>query len=164
MTRLGPGWLCQPKLPPGAIVFCRTWRSEIPLVLIRAFQNLVGVPGLMSVLTLVSMSVKRPTPIVDVVTLSGGVARAGTTINAALTSAPMAAMAARVRVRWTFIAAPLDRADGRPTRPWHGGAGTARRTRAGSAPPAGRPDSRSQGCERGRARQPPRPAPCSGSG
>ena len=22
ITRLGPGWLCQPKVPPGAIVFC----------------------------------------------------------------------------------------------------------------------------------------------
>src|SRR4029450_1372459 len=44
-------------------------------------------------------------------------------------SAPTAPLAGRMRLRWTFIACPLVRADGRPTRPWHGCGGTARRTR-----------------------------------
>src|SRR4051794_6252931 len=35
---LGPGWLCQPELPPGAILTSRTSRSEVPFVLSRDFQ------------------------------------------------------------------------------------------------------------------------------
>jgi hypothetical protein len=34
ITRLGPGWLCQPKVPPGAIVFAGR-RVGSPFVLIR---------------------------------------------------------------------------------------------------------------------------------
>src|SRR6266851_8134072 len=39
-TRLGPGCECQPKLPPGAILFSRIQTSDSPLVLIRACQLL----------------------------------------------------------------------------------------------------------------------------
>src|SRR5215211_169844 len=105
MTRLGPGWLCQPKVPPGAIVFCSTWRSEAPLVLSLAFQA--------PVLTWVSIASKRPVAMGMVVTPEGGVACAGRMISAAPMSAPAAAMAVRVRLRWTFIAAPFVGADGR---------------------------------------------------
>jgi hypothetical protein len=110
MTRLGPGWRCQPKVPPGAIVFCSTWRSELFLVWIRDFQNLVGVPGLMSVLALASISAKRPTPRMVVVTPEGGVACAGSMSSAAATrptTAAMAAMAPRMGGRWRFIAPPV---------------------------------------------------------
>src|SRR5262247_1601466 len=39
MTKLGPRWLCQPSAPPGGIVTCTTWRSDIPFVLILACQS-----------------------------------------------------------------------------------------------------------------------------
>jgi hypothetical protein len=65
------------------------------------------------VLIFVSIASKRPVAIGVVVTPEGGVASAGTTINAAPMSAPTAAMAVRVRLRWTFIAAPFVGADGR---------------------------------------------------
>src|SRR5690242_21768276 len=38
ITMPGPGWLCQPELPPGAILTSRTSTSEDPLVLTRDFQ------------------------------------------------------------------------------------------------------------------------------
>jgi hypothetical protein len=52
-----------------------------------------------------------------VVTPEGGVARAGSISSAAATSAPTTATAATMRVRWTFIAAPFLRTEGRTTRP-----------------------------------------------
>src|SRR5215212_9449095 len=87
------------------MVFCSTWRSDAPLVLSLAFQA--------PVLIFVSIASKRPVAIGVVVTPEGGVASAGTTINAAAMSAPTAAMAVRVRLRWTFIASPFVGADGR---------------------------------------------------
>jgi hypothetical protein len=58
----------------------------------------------------------------------------------------------------------FNRTNGRLTRPWHGGGGTARRTDSWSAPPAGRPGTPGRGCGRGRTRRPPPPAECRGSG
>src|SRR5262247_2885777 len=52
MTKLGPRWLCQPSAPPGGIVTCTTWRSDIPFVLIWACQS--------SLLALVWISSKCP--------------------------------------------------------------------------------------------------------
>src|SRR5947207_15507175 len=68
MTRLGPGCECQPKDPTGAIEYCRTWRSESPLVLTRACQagETVFAP----------ISSNCPTAKVVVVTPEGGVASA----------------------------------------------------------------------------------------
>src|SRR5574341_1731274 len=50
MTKLGPRWLCQGSAPPGGIVTCTTWRSEIPFVLIWACQSplLAQVPPLLA--------------------------------------------------------------------------------------------------------------------
>src|SRR6266852_4181877 len=101
ITRLGPGWLCQPNVPPGAIVFCRTWRSETPFVLIRACQKSVAVPELMSVFVVASMSSKRPTPIVVVVTRRGVVARTVPAYNA-----PPAAQARRAQSHFLFMSPP----------------------------------------------------------
>src|SRR3954453_23682487 len=39
ITMLGPGWRCQPELPPGAILTSRTSRFEVPFVLSRDFQS-----------------------------------------------------------------------------------------------------------------------------
>jgi hypothetical protein len=62
---------------------------------------------LTSVLAVASMLVNRPTPSMLVVTPEGGVACAGSMSRAAATSAPTAAMAARMRLGWIFTAAPF---------------------------------------------------------
>src|SRR6185503_6936990 len=74
ITRLGPVWLCQPKVPPGATVFWMTYRCEGPLVLIMAFQKSLETPGLRSVLANTSMSSNVPFAIVTDVTPDCGVA------------------------------------------------------------------------------------------
>src|SRR5438094_2797725 len=101
MTRLGPGWLCQPNVPPGTIVFCRTWRSVTPFVLIRACQKSVAVPALTSVFVVASMSLKRPIPMVVVVTPRGVVAR---TVPA-YTATP-AVQARRAQTHFLFMSPP----------------------------------------------------------
>ena len=68
MTRLGPGWLCHPNVPPGAIVFSSMWTSVAPLVLMRAFQISRLRPGFTSVRAAASMLSNRATPRMTVVT------------------------------------------------------------------------------------------------
>ena len=65
-TKLGPGWLCHPNDPPGAILFERTWRSEAPVMLIFEAQA--------PTLPLVLKGLSFPTPNVVGVTPDGGVA------------------------------------------------------------------------------------------
>jgi len=40
ITRLGPGCECQPKDPPGTMMFCNIQTSDSPFVLMRACQLL----------------------------------------------------------------------------------------------------------------------------
>src|SRR4051812_4113236 len=97
MTRLGPGWLCQPNVPLGAMMFSTMWTSVAPLTLIRARQRSFLGPGSTSVLAEALMPSKRAMTGDQggLVTPEGGVARAGTT-----TSAAVAAAAARAIPAW----------------------------------------------------------------
>src|SRR5438552_1642429 len=66
ITKLGPGWLCQPKVPPGAILFSRTWMSVAPVVVICALHA--------PILPFVSMAPNLPIPNTVGFTPEGGVA------------------------------------------------------------------------------------------
>src|SRR5207247_761876 len=77
MLRLGPGWLCQPKFPPGATRLSVVMTSVSPFVRRLSFQS--------PVLRLTSTGGRLPTPIVVLVTPLAGVARV-TPANAATPS------------------------------------------------------------------------------
>src|SRR6478735_9868525 len=49
ITRLGPGWLCQPNVPPGAMTFSTMWTSVAPLAEFWIFQKSLAAPGSTSV-------------------------------------------------------------------------------------------------------------------
>src|SRR5262245_19959788 len=108
ITKLGPGWLCQPKLPPGAILLDRTWMSVAPVVFISA----VHAP----ILPFVSMEPNFPIPKIVGWTPKGGVAN---TVPA-YTAAPRAA-ASEAHANFDLISPPfrlcgLDQANGRQAR------------------------------------------------
>src|SRR5437773_6702185 len=77
MLKLGPGWLCQPKLPPGTTRLSVVMTSVSPFVRRLSFQS--------PVLRLTSTGGRLPTPIVVLVTPLAGVARV-TPANAATPS------------------------------------------------------------------------------
>ena len=77
ITKLGPDWPCHPKLPPGAILFRRTWMSEAFVVLMLALHGPIE--------PFVSMRPKPPIPKTVPCTLEGGVAR---TVPAYTTATP----------------------------------------------------------------------------
>src|SRR4029453_18180484 len=68
ITKQGPGWVCQPNVPPGTTVFFTILRSEDPLVSMFNFQS--------PVLMCTSISGKAPLAMSSVVTPDGGVASA----------------------------------------------------------------------------------------
>src|SRR5262249_61671315 len=64
--KLGPGWLCHPKFPPGAILFDRTHMSDARVALIFELHG--------PTLALTSKEVSLPIPYGVGVTSLGGVA------------------------------------------------------------------------------------------
>src|SRR4029453_1337975 len=101
MRKRGPGWLCQPSVPPGSIVTFTTWRSATPSVSISAFHSPSMALALISPNDALARSVGCSP--------EGGVASAGTTTNAVATRAATAAVpvAARTRLRLRVISSPL---------------------------------------------------------
>src|SRR5262249_62331021 len=94
ITKLGRGWLCQPTLPPGAILLDRTWISVAPVVFISA----VHAP----ILPFVSMEPNFPIPKIVGWTPKGGVAN---TVPA-YTAAPRAA-ASEAHANFDLISPPF---------------------------------------------------------
>src|SRR5436305_11250420 len=60
ITKLGPGWLCQPNVPPGTTAFCTTSRCEAPYASMITRQEWDAKPGSMSVLVKMPMAAKAP--------------------------------------------------------------------------------------------------------
>src|SRR5919197_1077842 len=101
MRKRGPGWLCQPSVPPGSIVTFTTWRSVTPSVLILASQS----PSVAFALISPNCALARSVGCSP----AAGVASAGTTTNAVATRAATAAIpvAARTCLRRRVISSPL---------------------------------------------------------
>ena len=84
MTRLGPGWLCHPKVPPGAMMFSRMWTSVAPFAEMLTFQKSVAAPGSTSVFALASIPPWNRPMTGDhggLVTPEGGVATGGPAVE-----------------------------------------------------------------------------------